>query len=173
MKQATHFTVQPGWKILISDMGINPTHVLAFAELPADLFSRKDTRLTPGEYFRLWHGLEQAAGTEDLPLKIGRAISVEAFDPPNTSYFGKSIRPGKAVCIAFSAQDAVSPFLTENRAMWDFFEAGLNKRLSDLDAESSTVQRVKSALLEMLPSGRSSIEETAGRLAMSKRSLQR
>jgi AraC-like DNA-binding protein len=32
---------------------------------------------------------------------------------------------------------------------------------------------VKSALLEMLPSGRSSIEKTASRLGMSKRTLQR
>lgn len=264
MKQATQFSVQPGSKILISDMGINPAHVLAYAELPADLFSRKDARLTPNEYFRLWRGLEQAAGAEELPLKIGRAISVEAFSPPifaslcspnlntalqrlavykrligpirmtvkigehktqvtlecyghegriprsfgatelvfftqlarlatrkrivpadlvlprlpensapYTSYFGNPIRPGKAVRIAFSAQDAVYPFLTENRAMWDFFEAGLNKKLSDLDTESNIVQRVKSALLEMLPSGSSSIEEAASRLAMSKRTLQR
>ena len=65
-----------------SDMGISPAHVLALAELPADLFSRKDARLTPSEYFRLWHGLEQAAGAEELPLKTGRVISVEAFSPP-------------------------------------------------------------------------------------------
>ena len=57
--------------------------------------------------------------------------------------------------------------------MWAFFESGLNKRLHELDAETSISQRVKSALLEMLPAGESSIEETAGKLAMSKRSLQR
>ena len=82
MKRATHFTVQRGWKLLISDMGLNPTDVLKLAGLPADLFSRKDASLSPADYFRLWQGLEQAAGTEELPLKIGQAISVEAFDPP-------------------------------------------------------------------------------------------
>jgi len=51
-------------------MGINPAHVLALAALPADLFAKKEAKLTPNEYFRLWHGLEQVAGPE-LPLKIG------------------------------------------------------------------------------------------------------
>ena len=245
-------------------MGLNPAHVLALAGLPADLFSRRDAALSPVEYFNLWHGLEQAAGADELPLMIGQAISVEAFDPPifaslcspnlNTAlqrlatfkpligpitmvvdieqhqtcatldcygctdqiprslgaselvfftqlarlatrekivpavlelpqvpkscspyeeYFGNPIRPGKVIRIGFTARDATRPFLTEDAAMWNFFEAELKKRLSDLETETSTKQRVKSALLEMLPSGHSTIEEAARRLAMSKRSLQR
>jgi AraC-like DNA-binding protein len=264
MKKANHFIVQRGWKILITDMGLNPAHVLALAGLPADLFSRKDASLNPGDYFNLWLGLEQAAGTEELPLKIGQAISVEAFDPPifaslcspnlNTAlqrvaqfkpligpmtmevdiakqktcatlecygytdqipwslgaselvfftqlarlatrkkivpvvlelpqlpennypyeaYFGNLIRPGKAIRIGFTARDAARPFLTEDAAMWNFFEAELKQRLSDLETETTVTQRVKSALLEMLPSGQSTIEEAASRLAMSKRTLQR
>jgi len=82
MKKANHFIVQRGWKILITDMGLNPAHVLALAGLPADLFSRSEAKLSPIDYFNLWFGLEQAAGTEELPLMIGKAISVEAFDPP-------------------------------------------------------------------------------------------
>jgi AraC-like DNA-binding protein len=75
--------------------------------------------------------------------------------------------------LVFSTTDAGQPFLTENAAMWDFFEAGLSKKLSDLDTEASMQERVRSALQEMLPAGQSSIEEAANRLAMSKRSLQR
>lgn len=264
MKQATHFSVQKGWKILLTDMGLNPAHVLALAGLPADLLSRKGASLSPKDYFNLWRGLEQVAGAEELPLKIGQAISVEAFDPPifasfcspnlNTAmqrlaeykrlicpmvltvdigseqtratlncygfdhaiprtfsatelvfftqlarlatrerimpvdlemprlpdrmapykaYFGRPIRSGNAVRITFSARDAARPFLTEDATMWDFFEAGLKKRLSDLDTETRIAERVKSALLEMLPGGHSAIEEAASRLAMSKRTLQR
>jgi AraC-like DNA-binding protein len=40
---------------------------------------------------------------------------------------------GLANRLAFSAHDAIYPFLTENVAMWSFFEAGLSKKLSDLD----------------------------------------
>jgi AraC-like DNA-binding protein len=264
MKKATHFTVQRSWKILLTDMGFNPAHVLALAGLPIDLFARKDATLSPTDYFNLWVGMEQIAGTEELPLMVGQAISVEAFDPPifaslcspdlNTAlqrlakykpligpltmevnigrtetsatldcygytdqiprslgatelvfltqlarlatrekivpvvlelpqppknkvpyeaYFGNPIRPGKAICIGFSARDAARPFLTEDAAMWGFFEAGLKQRLSDLETEATVTQRVKCALLEMLPSGYSAIEEAARRLAMSKRTLQR
>jgi AraC-like DNA-binding protein len=92
---------------------------------------------------------------------------------PYETYFGNPIHPGKAIRIGFSARDAARPFLTEDAAMWDFFETGLKQRLSDLETETTTKQRVKSALLEMLPSGQSTIEEAASRLAMSKRTLQR
>jgi AraC-like DNA-binding protein len=264
MKKASHFTVQRGWKILLTDMGLNPAHVLALAGLPADLFSRKDATLSPNDYFKLWLGLEQITGAEELPLLVGQAISVEAFDPPifaslcspnlNTAlqrlakykpligpmtlavnirqdqtivtldcygyndqipqslgatelvfftqlarmatrkeivpmvlelpqlpknnapyeaYFGNPIRPGKAIRIGFTARDAARPFLTEDAAMWNFFETDLKQRLSDLESETTVKQRVKCALLEMLPSGESTIEEAARRLAMSKRTLQR
>ncbi|WP_320821717.1 helix-turn-helix domain-containing protein, partial [Reinekea sp.] len=38
--------------------------------------------LKPIEYFRLWHGIEMAAGKRQVPLLLAAAISVEAFDPP-------------------------------------------------------------------------------------------
>lgn len=81
MKQASRFSVQMSWKLLILDMGYNPADVLAFARLPGDLFSRKDATLSASEYFNLWRGMEQLGGTDELPLKLGQAISVEAFDP--------------------------------------------------------------------------------------------
>lgn len=65
------------------------------------------------------------------------------------------------------------PFLTENVGMWSYFEAGLKQRLCDLDTQESTSQRAKSALLELLPSGESSMEQVAHRLVMSKRTMQR
>ncbi len=82
MKKATHFTDQRSWKILLTDMRLNPAHVLALAGLPADLFARNEATLSPTDYFNLWIGLEKIAGAEELPLMVGQAISVEAFDPP-------------------------------------------------------------------------------------------
>jgi AraC-like DNA-binding protein len=82
VKRAERFLVQPGWKLLLLDLGLNPAAVLRLADLPADLFARKDASLTPEQYFKLWHGLEEALGPASLPLALGRAMSVEAFDPP-------------------------------------------------------------------------------------------
>jgi hypothetical protein len=69
------------WKLLILDMGYKPADVLAYSRLPGDLFARKDATLSPADYFNLWRGLEQVVGVDELPLKLGQAISVEAFDP--------------------------------------------------------------------------------------------
>ncbi len=264
MKYVDRFTVSKTWKVLMSDMGINPAEVLRLAGLPADLFARAEASLDPEEYFRLWDGLEQAAGDGELPLMIGAALSAEAFDPsifatlcspdlntalqrlsqfkqllgplllsvdigpdktlatldwhghiehvphsmgmselvmftqlvrlatrehirpvevrvpqmpahpePYRAFFGNPMQKDGAYRIAFSARDATRPFLTEDAAMWGFFESGLKRRLSDLEADAGNVARVRGVLLELLPSGQSSIEAVASRLHMSKRSLQR
>lgn len=212
MKQAKNFAVHAGWKVIIADLGVAPGDLLALSELPADLFSRKDAVLSPPEYFRLFESLEQLVGESHLPLRLGGAISVEAFDPalfaclcspdfnvaltrlatrqtitpleaelvalpepakPCEAFLGCSLRQGDCNRIRFSKEDASRPFLTENVSMWQFFEPKLRTRLSKLEAGATTQERVHSALLDMLPSGRSSIQDVSSRLAMSKRSLQR
>ena len=264
MKQATGFLVHPGWRLTIADAGISVSDVLALSQLPGDLFARRDAWLTPAEYFRLWHGIEAASEEKNASLALGRAISVEAFDPaifaslcsanldvalsrlaeykrligPLTldlvvtgsytevafycyahdgplprclatfeaifltqlariatrseirpiscelveppvkeaeceEFLGCRIVKGPLNKIRFSAKDASSPFLTENLAMWEFFEPALRLRLSKLDMEASVRERVRGVLLDMLPSGQSSIDEVSRRLAVSRRSLQR
>lgn len=264
MKRAKKFSFSPSWKLLLSDMGIDPLAVLKHAKLPDDLFSRQHFTLTPNEYYRLWEGIETASGEKEAPLLLAKHMTVEAFDPPifasicspnlNTAlqrlsqykpligpmmsdvevnskhtsitvncygydaeipkylgvselifftqlarlatrenikpiaielpllpnnredyeaYFGCELTHSERIKITFSAKDAALPFLTENVSMWAFFEDSLNKKLVDLDSEASTSERVKAALLESLPSGESSIEGIASKLAMSKRTLQR
>lgn len=88
-------------------------------------------------------------------------------------FFGVALKRAGAASLTFSAADANRPFLTANAAMWRVFEPDLRKRLSELDDTASTAQRVRSALLELLPGGQSSIDAVANRLSMSKRTLQR
>ncbi len=83
MRHPSHFAIQPGWKLLLADMGIDPAQVLRLAGLPADLFARQDASISPAQFFQLWQVIEDTAGDDMvLPLRIGQAISVEAFDPP-------------------------------------------------------------------------------------------
>ncbi|OZG74129.1 AraC family transcriptional regulator [Hahella sp. CCB-MM4] len=264
MKQASQFVVNPGWKILLSDMGVNTSEILLHAGLSADLFSRKGATLSVEEYFDMWQVVDQAVGERELPLLIGQSISVEVFEPPifasfcspnlnialqrlsqykrligpmvlkvdisesRTSaslecyqfegeiphcigtaeavflttlarmatrqqirpleviltrtpdnvapyeeFFGCPIRQGSFSQVSFTSQDAVYPFVSDNPVMWECFEPELKRRLSELDMEATLTQQVKSVLLEMLPSGMSSMDKVAGRLAMSKRTLQR
>ena len=264
MKQASRFSVQQGWKVLMVDMGINPADVLTLAGLPGDLFAQENASLTRHEFFAFWEGMNQVACDFELALKIGNTLSAEVFDPaifaslcsanlnealqriaqfkpligpisldvvisesctkinidchgydasfPSTmgaievvfftalarlgtrqsinpvqvtlenlpkhlpqynTYLGVPLQQGEQNQITFSNADASRAFLTENHAMWQCFEAGLKQKLSDLKMNASTQQRVKSTLLEMLPAGHSTMDETAARLAMSKRTLQR
>lgn len=75
--------------------------------------------------------------------------------------------------IIFSRKDTEVPFITRNESMWNFFEPELKKRLSEMEIDDSFSAKVRSALVELLPAGKTSIEDVAMVLGMSKRSLQR
>lgn len=264
MEQATHFQLQMGWKLLMSDMGLSVADTLTLAGLPADLFSRNGVYLSAQQYFDIIAALEAQLPPDSLPLVLGQAISVESFDPPifaslcspnlrsalyrlkahkrligpmimnindvaegasvtlecygydkplpktltttevvfltklgrigarfnitpvrvvltelptdiepYRGVLGDKISKGDKTEVVFSTEDLERPYLTENFAMWQYFEPSLKQRLGDLDSQATIGTRVKSVLLELLPGGDSSIEKTARRLAMSKRTLQR
>lgn len=88
-------------------------------------------------------------------------------------FFGVPVQHGASPSITFRVADALRPFLTVNVGMWRVFEPELRRRLSELDATASTTERVHALLLELLPSNSATIEVVAGRLGMSKRTLQR
>ncbi|GGC72736.1 AraC family transcriptional regulator [Paraburkholderia caffeinilytica] len=67
---------------MLSDMQIDPSAVLAHAGLPADLFLRGDIALSPPDYFRLWRGIELAAGDRQVALLLAEHFKAEAFDAP-------------------------------------------------------------------------------------------
>ena len=258
------YAVNPGWRVMLRDLGLNPHDVLRRAELPDDLFSRVGAWLTTDAYFRLWRGIEEEADDPALPIRLGSGISVEAFDAPvfaalcsadlngalqriahykrlvmpmrlhvevtssrstltfewldtnadppaslvaaelvffvqlariatrtrvvpldvtacavpepaaaYVDYFGCAVRQGERPQITYAAQDAVRPFLTSNQAMWQYFEPELRRRLSELDAVATIAERVRGALLELLPAGGSSVEAVSKRLGIGVRTLQR
>jgi AraC-like DNA-binding protein len=82
MSHATHYQIQPTWRILFKDLGLRPGNILRRADLPGDLFARDKALISTEEYFRLWRGMEEESGDPELPLRLGEHLSVEAFDPP-------------------------------------------------------------------------------------------
>jgi hypothetical protein len=82
MIQATKFAVDPGWRILLKDLGVSEDEVLRRAQLPLDLFSRKNAILSVEEYFRIWKAIEASLNDPAFPLRLGQMISTEAFSPP-------------------------------------------------------------------------------------------
>ncbi|MCP3944850.1 MAG: helix-turn-helix transcriptional regulator, partial [Desulfobacteraceae bacterium] len=94
-------------------------------------------------------------------------------DKAYIDFFGVIPGKGKTNRISFSKADAQRPFLTENAPMLKFFESDLQQRLVDFDVDASYVNRVRSALLKLLPGRLISIENIAKKLGVSKRTLQR
>ncbi|MEM9777716.1 MAG: AraC family transcriptional regulator ligand-binding domain-containing protein [Chloroflexota bacterium] len=89
------------------------------------------------------------------------------------AYFGTQVTRSSFNGLTFSLEDAERPFLSANAQMWSIFEPALNKRLQDLNQESSFSERVRASLMEILASGQYSMSDVASKLAISNRTLQR
>ncbi len=88
-------------------------------------------------------------------------------------FIGEPITVGDKNRLVFSKEDALVPFISRNESMWEFFEPELKRRLSMMETDDSYAARVRSALMELLPSGECTIDDVARKLGYSKRSLQR
>lgn len=93
--------------------------------------------------------------------------------PQYDRFFGVPAKYGEAACIAFSPEAAVLPFVTDNDGMWRVFEPDLRRRLSEVDTDAPVAERVRSLLLELIPSNAATVDVVTRRLGMSKRTLQR
>ncbi|CDM67644.1 transcriptional regulator, AraC family [Clostridium bornimense] len=248
---------------LLSAVGLPLREILIKSELPQDLFSRKNIRLSQKEYFRLMENIGESISNEETPIKIATSENIETFSP---AIFAAFCSKNAQICIERLAQykkligpmvfiimknensitvkittedpvdkipsfleiteitflinlirkatkekiiplritlqnsinnmelerywgckpeksckstltlslsDSLKPFVSENKIMWDYFEPELKRRLSELQTDDSFGARVRSALVELLPMGCSSIEEVSLKLAVSKRTLQR
>jgi len=72
----------PAGKVLLADLGISVPNVLSRAALPEALFAERTVALTVSEYYDFWRALGDETADPLLPIRIGRSISVETFDPP-------------------------------------------------------------------------------------------
>ncbi|MDV2902709.1 AraC family transcriptional regulator ligand-binding domain-containing protein [Phytobacter diazotrophicus] len=150
--QTGSLTVSPGW-LFATDIPIS----LQVAELA---FLLRLLRLATREPVK--------ALSVAIPQRP-EAVSARHYE----RFFGIAMQYGEKPYIRFSATDILRPFLTVNEGMWQVFEPELRRRLSQLDETASTAERVRAVLLELLPGNEATIEKTAERLGMSKRTLQR
>jgi AraC-like DNA-binding protein len=110
--------------------------------------------------------------TQVLPREVTCPYPLEPAGA-YAAYFGAPVRRAPEAALVFDAADAAAPFLTANAGMWMFFEPELRRRLAELDEAAPMVERTRSALLELLPSGRASVQAVARKLGTSVRTLQR
>ena len=90
-----------------------------------------------------------------------------------SDFIEKDIVAGTKNEIVFSKKDLELPFVSSNESMWNFFEPELKKRLSMVDTNDTFSTKVRSALIELLPSGECTIDDVAKKMFTSKRTIQR
>lgn len=256
------FTLDYGWGVLLSELGLRPADLLKSAGLPEDLFRRERPSVGPEGFARLFDALAMSVGHDAPGLILGQAFTPDVFSPPllaaycsddliaaagrlaaykpligplvlqvhamaggleltfsgepgvdlpaefvatelvflvglarratrhairpmavemmappthpdYRAFFGHAVRSGPFNRVVFSPEDARRPFLSANPAMFRVFEPELRSRLDELEMTATTTERVRSALMEALPSGRADVATTASRLGTSARTLQR
>lgn len=145
-----HFLIDKNYGTYLSGMGFSMDEVLKKAMLPEDLFARQTPSLTAEEYFRFMGAIDALSPDEQTLIRLAASEGIEAFSPP-----------------IFAA------YCSRNGSMWEFFEPELKRRLSMMETDDSCAARVRSALMELLPSGECTIDDVAKKLGYSKRSLQR
>lgn len=94
-------------------------------------------------------------------------------NPSYEEFLGCRAQPAEKDSITLCRKDAEIPFITRNESMWNFFEPELKRRLGEMESDDSFSAKVRSMLVELLPAGKSSVEDVAVALGLSKRSLQR
>ena len=115
--------------------------------------------------------LRRAAKAPITPLSA--TVRTALRSPAYAEFLGVPVTIGEKDCITFSTADLQLPFLSRNESMWEFFEPELQRRLSAMEVDDSCAARVRSALMELLPSGECTLDDVAKQLGCSRRSLQR
>ena len=82
MNRPLGFPVEPAWRLLLTDLGVDERTVLRRAALPDDLLSRPGTVLRTEEFFRFWASLEGEVDDPLFPIRLGQVIKTESFMPP-------------------------------------------------------------------------------------------
>ncbi|MDG6103823.1 AraC family transcriptional regulator ligand-binding domain-containing protein [Dactylosporangium aurantiacum] len=259
------FTVGPSGRALLADLGVDLAGVLRRARLPTAVYTHGTAELSTAEYYAFWRALDEEAGDPLLPIRIGRAMRAEVFDPPlfaafcspdlsvaaarlatykkligplrlevgegggaltiamhwpeaetapaalvltelifwvalariatreevrplrfaapagttpgqaaaYRDYLGAPVERSAVATVTFSRADAERPFLTANERMWEYFEPGLRRRLTEFETQPSATELVRQVLLRLLPAGTATLDAVARELAVSARTLQR
>lgn len=117
-------------------------------------------------------GLIRKATKENIsPLRASAVCTMQ--NSAYSEFLGVPVEKGETNSLVFARTDALTPFISQNESMWSFFEPELGRRLAMLEIDDSFAARVRSTLTELLPSGACTVEDAAGKLGCSKRTLQR
>lgn len=107
-----------------------------------------------------------------VPLSVG--LPAGAGDLPEIErFFGVTATQSNLARLSLSLEDAHRPLISENAEFWEWLEIDLKRQLAEREDGAAITDRVRAALVEVLPAGEASADAVSRRLGLSKRSLQR
>ena len=115
--------------------------------------------------------IRRATRVEVKPASVTMRHRCE--DRPLLEFLGCEVAEGERVLLTMREDDMLLPFVSRNDSMWQYIEPELRRRLSEMEVDDSTAARVRSALVELLPAGKTTVDDVASKLCMSRRTLQR
>jgi AraC-like DNA-binding protein len=75
--------------------------------------------------------------------------------------------------LRLAPRDAIRPLISHDDDLWQMFEPRLRRDLNALGARQACADRVRAALIEMLPAGHATADAVGSHLGLSTRSLHR
>ena len=115
--------------------------------------------------------MRHSTGKRIHPIQVESTVALE--HPGYSDYLGCGIEITDHNRITFSLKDSKTPFKLRNDSAWDFFEPEMRKQLSELEQDDSFAAAVRASLMELLPMGQATMDDVAGKLFVSTRTLQR
>lgn len=117
--------------------------------------------------------IRKATGLNIIPKRVASIYTYDDESNELHGYFG--IKPERSTknILSFYRSDLQEPFLTANNTMWDYLEPEMDRRMRELEIENTFSAKVRSKLIELIPSGECTIEEVASEMSISSRTLQR
>ena len=115
--------------------------------------------------------IRRATKQKVVPVTV--TMPHECNDRPWLDYMGCPISKGERSILTMRESDMLLPFTSRNDSMWQYMEPELRRRLSEMEVDDSIAARVRSALVELLPAGKTTVDDVASKLCMSRRTLQR
>lgn len=102
----------------------------------------------------------------DLPSYPGNRKRLE-------HYLGCPLQLGAGNGLHLASEDVARPLISHDDDLWQVFEPRLRRDLDALGRRQACAERVRAALIEMLPAGRASAVAVGSHLGLSTRSLHR
>jgi AraC-like DNA-binding protein len=114
--------------------------------------------------------IRTGTGKKVIPKKIEATFT---YPEKVSDYLGIEAVKSDENRMYFSISDMEEPFLTKNNVMWNYLQPEFDKRILEMETDTSIAAKVRTLLMELIPSGTGNIETVSKEMALSTRSLQR